>query len=139
MIERVSILMESIKSNIDLKLNALVISPSYWGYPEDKVEELLNRSVETLKKFNLNCNTTGPIVNFKEAKELRIKGSNSNYDFVVLLVTTWTEVADMFYLIKDFLNKPVLLWSHTMWYEKTKNEYHDLGAFASTGVIRKTL
>jgi L-fucose isomerase-like protein len=99
----------------------------------------LTESVNLIKEFNLECEVLGPVIDFKNAKELRSKGVNGNFDFVVLLVMTWTEVADMFYLIKEFLNKPVLLWSHTMWEAKDENEFHDLGAFAATGVVRKTL
>ena len=134
-----SALLSTIQKTTPEELNALVIAPSNWGYPEERVRKLLNESVDELKKYSININVLDPIVTFKDAKDIKVKGVVSNYDFVVLLVITWTEAADIFYLIKDFLNKPVLLWSHTMWDEKGKNEYWGLGAFAGVGVIKKTL
>ncbi|MCK5567868.1 MAG: hypothetical protein KAI62_08140, partial [Actinomycetia bacterium] len=132
-------LLKSINKTTPEELNALIIPPSYWGYPEEKVAKLLDDSVNEIKKYGVNVNVLKPIVSFKDAKDAKINGVISNYDFVVILVTTWTEAADMFYFIKDFLNRPVLLWSHTMWYEKDKNEFLDLGAFAGAGVVKKTL
>ena len=132
-------LLKNIQKTTPEELKALIISPSYWGYPEERVRKLLNESVDEIKKYCVYVNVLDPIVTFKDAKDIKIKGVDSNYDFIVLLVMTWTEAADIFYLIKDFLNRPVLLWSHTMWDEKSKNEYQDLGAFAGVGVIKKTL
>jgi L-fucose isomerase-like protein len=132
-------LLDKISNNTPKELNALIIASSYWGYPKEKVKGLLHDSELTLKKFNVNLTTLGPIVDFQSAKKFKIKGVLNNYDFVVLLIMTWTELADMFYLVKDFLDKPVLLWSHTMWYVENKNEYNNLGAFAGAGVARKTL
>lgn len=132
-------LLKSINKTTPEELNALIIPPSFWGYPEEKVAKLLDDSVKEIKKYGVNVNVLKPIVSFKDAKDAKINGVISNYDFVIILVTTWTEAADMFYFIKDFLNRPVLLWSHTMWYEKDKNEFLDLGAFAGVGVVKKTL
>lgn len=132
-------LLKKINNNTPKELNSLIIAPSYWGYPEDKVKELLDQSIREIKNYNVSTVVLGPIMNFKEAKDIRIKGVKNNYDFVVLLVMTWTEVADMFYLVKDFLDKPILLWSHTMWEAKEADEHWDLGAFAGVGVAKKTL
>ncbi len=132
-------ILNSIKKTTPEDLNALVIPPSYWGYPEKRVSKLLENSVNEIKKYGVRVNVLKPVITFKDAKDIKIKGVASNYDFVVLLVMTWTEAADMFYFIKDFLNKPVLLWGHTMWEEKDTDEFWDLGAFAGVGVVKKTL
>lgn len=132
-------LLNSIKKSTLEELNALVIVPSFKGYPEERINKLLDESVDEIKKYHVNANVLGPIFTFKDAKNIRIKGVNNNYDFVVLLMITWTEAADMFYLIKDFLNKPVLLWSHTMWKEEDEKKQQHFGAVAGVGVVKKSL
>ena len=44
-------LLKSINKTTPEELNALIIPPSYWGYPEEKVAKLLDDSVNEIKKY----------------------------------------------------------------------------------------
>ncbi|MCK5851253.1 MAG: hypothetical protein KAH23_10085 [Kiritimatiellae bacterium] len=120
------------------KPKAVVVPFGYWGYPEDLMDKLQKESAEAIKAQGVDVTTISRVDVWKDAKATAAELRKLECDFIVVLVMTWLEAPNLVETLQEQFNKPLLLWSHTMFPSDDGKEMHNLGAIAGVGVIRET-
>ena len=110
---------------------------SYPDYPRKYIDKFTQDSIKTLRSLGLELVTTEPVIVYKDAARALDDIRGKDVDFVVALVLSWLEAPNVIAVLKEFSNKPILLWSHTMF--KEKGEWLTLGPMPGAGVLRETL
>ena len=120
------------------KPKAVVVPFGYWGYPEELVDRLQKESVDTLRAAGIDVNTVPRVNNWDDAQAAAAALRREECDFVVVLILTWLEAQNLTEALQEQFNKPMLLWSHTMFPSDDGTEMLNLGPVAGMGVIRET-
>jgi len=107
----------------------------YPGYPSEILNKFRDRSHDHLKRLGIAVTPTATVIDFADARRIRDEVNKEDCEFVVVVVLSWLEAANVIEVLRDLSHKPILLWSHTMWEEKGK--YLTLGPIPAAGVLRQ--
>ena len=120
----------------DIKPKAVLVPFGYPGYPDSYLERFTEESVEALKGLGIELRCS-PIVKVRSDAEGAVKVlREEDFDFFVVLILSWVEAPNVVDVVDDFRDKPILLWSHTMF--KEGGEWMTLGPMPGAGVVRQT-
>ena len=120
------------------KPKAVMVPFGYWGYPEDLMDKLQQDSEDMLRSQGIDVTTVSRVNVWADAKKTAAELRQQEFDFVVVLIMTWLEAQNMTETLQEQFNKPILLWSHTMFPSEDGKEMLNLGSVAGVGVIRET-
>ncbi len=120
------------------KPRALIV-PCRWieGNPVDVIDAQIKSALELINKADIDYDVTDMVVYDKDANSIRQKYNAANYDFSIIIIPTWLEPMLPIRAIKDFLNKPIVVWGFG-----TFNQYGkrvDMGSIPGSGVLKGTL
>ena len=110
----------------------------YWGYPKELIDRLQQDSEDMIRSLDIEVTTVSRVNEWKEARHTAAEIRQQDYDFVIVLLATWVEAQILIETLQDEFDRPILLWSHTMFPSDDGREMHNLGAVAGMGVIRET-
>jgi L-fucose isomerase-like protein len=117
--------------------SVLVIPFSYPDYPPEDIRHQIDVSIAALAEAGLRVLHTPAVAAPDDVagavEMLRI----GDYDLIVALVVSWVEAPLFVATLREFWHRPMLLWSHTVYYEKGVGL--TLGALPAAGVLRETL
>ena len=115
----------------------IMVPFSYPDYPEDLVGRWVNKSYDMLKDLNIELTATHLVKERKDIPRVLEQIKKEDFDLIIALLVSWVEAPNFIATLRDFMDHPLLLWSHTTWEEK--GERLTLGAVPAAGVIRETL
>ncbi|MEM3525967.1 MAG: hypothetical protein QXV37_01010, partial [Candidatus Jordarchaeaceae archaeon] len=110
---------------------------SYPDYPRNIVNTLVDNSKKMLKEIGLDLIEVDPVITFRDVDAALSMLRKEEIDVIVANLISWIEPPNLIAVLKDFKQKPVILWSHTMFREA--GELTTLGPLPAAGVIRETL
>ncbi|MCL4385406.1 MAG: hypothetical protein M1326_03730 [Cyanobacteria bacterium] len=119
--------------------NANVSVAAFWheGYTHDMVKSIADKTIESIKKENINVVSTVYVTKQKEVKNAIKELGCKDFDCLVALVCGWVETPAVIDTLRNFFHKPLLLWS-TNGVQKGK-EFLTPAPLAGTGPVRQTL
>ena len=121
-------------------MSALFLPFGYPGYPQQAMLEHIKASEDYLRVIGVNIASANPVVNLCDCEDAIRVASEDNYDYVIVLISTWIESPNVMNILSaaGLENKPVLLWSHdNVWDEKEKATI-SFGCLASAAVMRES-
>ena len=110
---------------------------SYPDYPREVVERFINASKDMLKDLGLDLIEVEPVIEFRDAEKAISALKEQDIDLIVANIISWIEAPNVIAVLKEFKDKPIVLWSHTMFKEKGK--LLTLGPLPGAGVVREAL
>ena len=116
---------------------AILVPFSYPDYPENVVARWLSKSQEMLEELSCDFTITPVVKGREDALRVAALIRQSKFDFILALLLSWIEAPNFIATLQEFFNFPLLLWTHTTWWEE--GEQLTLGAVPAAGVIRETL
>jgi L-fucose isomerase-like protein len=117
------------------KPKAVMVPFGYPGYPGDLVDRLQKESEDMLRAQDIDVVTVPRVTVWADAKKTAAELRKHECDFVVVLILSWLEALNVIETVQEQFNKPILLWSHTMF--EQDGEKLNIGAVAGVGVIRE--
>ena len=118
------------------KPKAALVPFGYPGYPDSYLERFTEESVRALEEVGIDVQCS-PIVKVRSDAGEAIKTlREDDFDFLIVMILSWLEAPNVMDVVDEFSNRPILLWSHTMF--KEGNEWMTLGPIPAAGVIRQT-
>jgi L-fucose isomerase-like protein len=109
----------------------------YPYYPHEYLDRFTQESIQTVKNLGLEVFSTKPVIVYDDAQRAINDIKRADTDFIIALILSWLEAPNVIAVLREFSEKPILLWSHTMF--KEKGELLTLGPIPGVGVIRETL
>jgi len=119
------------------KPKVVLVPFTYPDYPEDVVRRFIERSKDTVARIHPEVVTVDKVASIEEALRARRRILEEDADLIIALLVSWVEAPNLVACLRDFLSKPILLWSHTTY--KENGVGLTLGAIPAAGVIRQTL
>ncbi len=117
------------------KPKALMIPFGYPGYPDELIKKFRSESVAHLRKMGMTVKAMPNVIDFADARAVRKLVGKEECEFVVVVVLSWLEATNVIEVVRDLADKPILLWSHTMWEEK--GQHWTLGPIPGAAVLRQ--
>ncbi len=119
---------------------ALFLPFGYPGYPQQAMLEHIKASEDYLKKIGVNAVSARPVVNLCDCEDAIRIASADNYDYVIVLISTWIESPNVMNILSaaGLEDKPLLLWSHDNIWDEKENAVISFGCLASAAVMRET-
>jgi len=121
----------------DVKPRVGFVPFSYPDYPRELVIEFAKKSEETLRDIGLDVIATDPIITWNDVESALKLLRSEDLDSIIAAIISWVEAPNVIAVLKEFLNKPIVLWSHTMFMKN--NELLTLGPLPGAGVIKESL
>ena len=118
------------------KPKAVLVPFGYPGYPDSYLTRFTKNSVEVLEELGVNLQCSSIVKTRPDAVEARETLRKNDFDFLIVLLLSWIEAPNVIDVVDEFSNRPILLWSHTMFREG--DEWMTLGPMPAAGVIRQT-
>ena len=110
---------------------------SYPDYPSDLVREFVEKSVDSIRGLGVSVVEARPVISLQDADAAISDLRGEEIDLIVANLVSWVEAPNVIAVLQEFRDKPVLLWSHTMF--KRGDELLTLGPLPGAGVIRESL
>ena len=119
---------------------ALFLPFGYPGYPDKAVREHIADSEKYLTEIGVDFISAEPIINLADCAPAKEIASSGNWDFVIVLISTWIEAPNVMNVLygAGIENKPLLLWSHDNIWDENEKCTISFGCLASAGVMRET-
>jgi len=109
----------------------------YPDYPKDIVDRFVRQSEKMIRDLDVDLLVTDVVRERKNIPKVRSKIQQKDFDLIIALLVSWVEAPSFIATLQDFMDYPLLLWTHTTWEEG--KERLTLGAMPAAGVIRETL
>lgn len=119
-----------------MKPKALMIPFGYPGYPKELLAQFTDESKAVISGMGIDLTTTSRVDIYADAKKVAQEIRGQEFDFLIVLILSWLEAANVTETIQEYFSRPILLWSHTMFREG--NERVTLGPIPGAGVIRES-
>ena len=124
---------------IGLKNPKAVLVPfGYPGYPIELLKRFTDESEQFIISLGIDVEITPiviePVTDVPKARNAIAEVHDA--DFVIPLILSWLEAPNVLDSIQEVINKPLLLWSHTMWDDG--DGLLTLGPIPGAAVIRQT-
>ena len=110
---------------------------SYPDYPRDLVNRFIEKSEEMLRDLGLEVVKAEPVIELSDASRAISMIRGHDIDLIVANLVSWVEAPNVIAVLREFRDKPLILWSHTMF--KEGEELLTLGPLPGAGVLRETL
>ena len=115
----------------------LMVPFTYPDYPSDVVTRMIDDSARAIAGVCPNLTVTGRVSSPEQAAAARRQVLEADPDLIVACLVSWVEAPNLVDCLRDFFDRPILLWSHTTY--KEDGVALTLGAIPAAGVIRETL
>lgn len=119
------------------KPKGALVSFGYPGYPRNLLTQFEEESKKVISRLGIDLHSSKVVIARKDILQARKTIQDADPDFIIVLILSWIEAPNVIAVIKDYLHKPILLWSHTMF--KEGGELLTLGPIPGGGVVRETL
>jgi len=106
-------------------------------YPRELLDRFVKESERTIRELGIDIVSTSPVIIYDDAQRALSDIYRKDLDFIITVILSWIEAPNFVAVLRDFFNKPILLWSHTMF--KAGGEWLTLGPLPGAAVIRETL
>ncbi len=110
---------------------------SYPDYPRELVEEFIDDSKKMLNEIGLNVIEVKPVIEWKDSKSALRNLLKEDFDGIIATIVSWVEAPNVIAVLREFKDRPIILWSHTMF--KRNGELLTLGAIPGAGVVKESL
>lgn len=120
-----------------LEKSALLIPFGCSDYPKEYLDRFTRASIKAVEEAGVNVIATQPVLVYNDVEQVLKDARGKDVDFVIAVILSWLEAPNTITTLKEFRNKPILLWSHTVF--KENEEWLTLGPIPGAGVIRETL
>ena len=87
---------------------------SYPDYPSDLVREFIEESVKSIRGLGVNVVEARPVISFQDVDKVISDLRGEELDLIVANLISWVEAPNVIAVLQEFKDKPILLWSHTM-------------------------
>ena len=118
------------------KPKAVLVPFGYPGYPDSYLTRFTKESVKVLEELGVNLQCSSIVKTRPDAVEATKTLRKGDFDFLIVLILSWLEAPNVIDVVDEFSDRPILLWSHTMF--KEGDEWMTLGPMPAAGVIRQT-
>lgn len=118
------------------KAKAVMVPFGYPDYPNEFLERFTKESQKMVSNLGIDVTVTPIVKVWADTGKAAAEIQKQDYDFIIVVILSWLEAPNLVETLQDYFHKPVLLWSHTMFYEGKKK--FTLGPMAAAGVIRQT-
>ena len=115
----------------------LVVPFAYPDYPAADIQRQIDGSLAFLAECGLQVSATPPVIIPEDVPKALASLRTADFDLLVALLVSWVEAPLFTATLKPFFNRPILLWSHTIYSEDGVGL--TLGALPAAGVLRETL
>ncbi len=112
-----------------------------FGYPAYPKEHMLGRIRESqvfLEKIGIQFESAEPVIELRDCKQALKKLHASEWDALIIVVSTWVEAPHVVSIASQFQNRPILLWVHENLPPDENGDVLSLGSIAAGGVLRET-
>ena len=123
-------------SNME-KVKTVLVPFGYPGYPQELLDRFSKESEATIRSEGIDVVTAPMVKDMQGVSRARKVLRESEPDFITVLILSWIEAPQVIATLKEYLHKPIFLWSHTMFREK--GERLTLGGLPGAAVVRETL
>lgn len=118
------------------KPKAILVPLGYPDYPREIVDKFIEKSREMIGGLGIDLVTTDAVIKEGDVEKATKLIRETEFDFTIPLIVSWVEAPIAVAVLRDFFDKPILLWSHTTYQEGGK--IITLGPIPAAGVIRET-
>ena len=118
-------------------ISAAFVAFSYPDYPSEIVDHLIKRSQEAAEAAGVTLACREKVIVYEDAKNAVASLKKSDWDFIIAVIVSWIEAPNAIAVLREFFDKPILLWGHTMF--KEKDELLTMTPLPGAAVVKETL
>ncbi len=117
--------------------SVIVVPFAYPDYPAADVQRQIEASLHALQTSGLRVTAAPTVMTPPDVAPVLHMLRATSYDAIIALVVSWVEAPLFVATLRPFFSEPILLWSHTVFFEDEIGL--TLGALPAAGVLRETL
>ncbi|MCL5985565.1 MAG: hypothetical protein M1371_03265 [Actinobacteria bacterium] len=126
----------NLKNNVELVPRAVLIPFGWSDYPQDILSQKVAESIDAVESAGVQVISARTILETADVIDARNVLKTNNFDFIIILIASWLDDVNVFSLLQDYFDVPILLWSHMPFFHE--GEKITLGAMVGASIVRET-